>query len=100
MLSALVWESGQHADWSTCVYCSLSFFYIYDFLMLAVLSLHWCAGPSLTGEAGRLFTAGVRASLWWLLSLRTGLSAAWASVAAARGLSSCGSQAPEHRQAW
>ena len=31
--------------------------------------------------------------LWWLY----GLLGSWASVVAARGLSSCGSQTPEHR---
>ena len=59
-------QTGAHA-------CTAPFlFYIYDFLMLAVLSLHWCAGPSLTAASrGRSSWQREGFSLWWLLSLRS-----------------------------
>ena len=65
---------------------------------MAVLGLHCCAWAfSSCSEQGLLFVA-VGFSLRWLLLLpRAQALGTWASVVVADGLSSCGSQALEHR---
>ena len=79
------------------------FIFFYKFIYLFIyLWLHWvfiaACGLSLVVASGSytsLWCAGF--SLWWLLLLQSMGSRHTALVVVAQGLSSCGSQALEHR---
>ena len=68
------------------------------FFFLAVLGFIASHGLSLFAVRGGFFSLRCTGfSFWWLLLLRsTAPLGAWASVLAARGLSSCGTWALEH----
>ena len=80
----------------TCFFGFLKNLFIY--LFLAALGLRWCAQASSSCSEGGLLLVAVRGLLIAVAS-RCGARALGlrASVVVARGLSSCGSQAREHR---
>ena len=89
--------------WKNFIYLFLKFIYLlknkFIYLFLAALGLRCCVRAfSSCGELGLLFVA-VHGLLIAVASLCCGAWAlgTWASVVAARGLSSCGSRALERR---
>ena len=87
-------------SWSSTDSCSFFFLIsLFIYLFLAVLGLCCCAQAfSSCGKQGLVFIA-VHGFLIAVSSLccRAWVIGTWASVVVARGLSSCGSRAPEHR---
>ena len=62
------------------------------------MGVHCCAGFSLVSESRGLLFIAVQGLLTAVASpVEPGVYEAWASIVAARGLSGCGSQAPELR---
>ena len=86
----MILEVGKH------IFLRLYVFLNFLYLFLTVLGLCCCVGFSLVAESKSLLQcAGF--SLWWPLLLRSTDSRAHGSVAVVHELSSCGSQALEHR---
>ena len=78
----------------TCLPRRLNFIYL---PFLTVLGLCCCTGFSLVAESGATLRVWGGFPLWWLLIAEHGLWGIQASEVTAHGLSSCGSQAVEHR---
>ena len=76
----------------------LFFKYNFIYLFLALLALHCCSGFSLVAESG-VYSPFVMQGLLTVVTSLVGheFQGTQASVAAAHGLSSCGSPALEHR---
>ena len=76
----------------------LFFKYNFIYLFLALLALHCCSGFSLVAESG-VYSPFVMRGLLIVVTSLVGheFQGTQASVAAAHGLSSCGSPALEHR---
>ena len=96
----------RHVDSSSSILLSQDYFgysgffvkNLFTYLFLAVLGLQYCVGFSLVVASRSTLQVGCRGfSLWWPLHCRAQALGVWASVAAAQGLSSCGSRALEHR---
>ena len=75
---------------------SVTYFYNFIYLFLAILGLYCCMGFLLLWQVGLLSKLCAGFSLWWLLVAELGLQGPWASVVSAHGLSSWGSRGPEH----
>ena len=83
--------------WVLVVACKrfLNFFNFYLWLCWVFVAVRGLSLVVSSGGYSSLWCTGF--SLWWLLLLRSMGSRRGASVVVARGLSSCGSQALEHR---